>query len=132
MEWKPFKIKFGRERIITPGGLALVGQLLKHSNLARRLNQLGKPKGQKHRNSDCVMGLVGLLCQGKTDYYEDMREMQEDPSCDWTGLAENGYACLAEDCFQAAGQNRHQTPDLYRLSRGHPCPDNKFTARAAS
>ena len=57
----------------------MVGALLKKTNLGRLLNRLGKPQNVKHENSNCVFGYVGLLCQGKTDY-EDIREMQEDPS----------------------------------------------------
>jgi len=79
MEQQPFKIVFGNERLITPSGLAIVGALLKKTRLGGRLNQLGKQQGVKHENSNCVIGYIGLLCQGKTGY-EDMREMQEDPS----------------------------------------------------
>jgi len=57
----------------------LVGQLLKRTSLARSLNRLGKPKDVKHQNANCVIPYVGALCQGKTDY-EDIREMQADPS----------------------------------------------------
>ena len=91
MEHKPFKIVFGKERLITPGGLAIVGQLLKHTSLRQRLNALGKPKDYKHRNYECVVGYTGLLCQGKTDY-EDMREMQEDPSYYCTALRMDSVA----------------------------------------
>ena len=79
MELKPLKVIKTKERLITPSGLALVGALLKRTRLGRLINQLGKPKEYKHRNSNCVTGYIGLLCQGKTAY-EDMREMQEDPS----------------------------------------------------
>jgi hypothetical protein len=79
MKIVPLKVIQTKERLITPSGLALVGALLKKTGLGRLLNRLGKPKDVKHQNSNCVFGYVGLLCQGKTDY-EDMREMQEDPS----------------------------------------------------
>ncbi len=79
MEIKPLKDITTKERLITPSGLALVGALLKKTNLGRLLNRLGKPKDYKHQNSNCVLGYVGLLCQGKTAY-EDLREMREDPS----------------------------------------------------
>ena len=79
MEIKPLKVIKTKERLITPSGLALVGALLKRTRLGRLLNRLGKPKEYKHQNSNCVFGYMGLLCQGKTAY-EDMREMQEDPS----------------------------------------------------
>ena len=91
MKHKPFKIIFGNERLITPGGLVLIGQLLKRTALRLRLNRLGKPKEFKHRNFECVAGMVGLLCQGKTDY-EDMREMQEDPAFYCTALGMDSVA----------------------------------------
>jgi hypothetical protein len=91
MEQKSYKIVFGKERLITPGGLAIAGQILKHTNLRRRLNALGKPKDYKHGNYDCVIGYAGLLCQGKTEY-EDMREMLEDPSYYCTALRINSIA----------------------------------------
>lgn len=78
MERLPLKVIMTKERLITPSGLALIGSLLKRTNLRKRLNQLGRPKEVKHRNYECVAGYLGLLCQGKTSY-EDMREMQEDP-----------------------------------------------------
>ncbi len=79
MEIKPLKVIKTNERLITPSGLALVGTLLKKTGLGPSLNRIGKPKEFKHRNSSCVFGYTGLLCQGKTPY-EYMREMQEDPS----------------------------------------------------
>jgi len=85
MKQKPYKIVFGKERLITPGGLAIVGQLLKQTDLQKRLKALGKPKDYKHSNYECVVGYLGLLCQGKTEY-ENMREMQEDPSYYSTAL----------------------------------------------
>ena len=91
MEQKPYKIVFGKERLITPGGLAIVGQLLKQTALRIRLKALGKPKEYKHGNFECVAGYLGLLCQGKTEY-EDMREMQEDPSYYSTALRINSIA----------------------------------------
>jgi len=76
---QPIRIKETQERLITPCGMMLVGALVANTNLAHRLNGLGKPKGVKHENANCVIPFVGLLSQGKTEY-EDIREMQEDPS----------------------------------------------------
>jgi len=73
------KIIQTKERLITPSGVALVGALLKKTSLANFSNRLGKPKDVKHQNSNCLISYVGLLCQGKT-VYDDIREMQEDPS----------------------------------------------------
>lgn len=79
MECKPFKVICGNERLITPSGLAIIGLLLRQTELCKRLNQLGQPKEYTHQNYECIIGYLGLLCQGKT-CLEDMREMQEDPS----------------------------------------------------
>lgn len=79
MEYAPFNVICGNERLITPSGLAIVGLLLRQTELRKRLNQLGQPKGYTHLNYECFVGYLGLLCQGKTGF-EDMREMQEDPS----------------------------------------------------
>jgi hypothetical protein len=73
------KVIQSKERLITPSGMALVGALLKKTNLGKLSNHLGKPKDVKHQNSTCLTSYIGLLCQGKSDY-EDVREMQEDPS----------------------------------------------------
>jgi hypothetical protein len=72
------KVIQSNERLITPSGMALVGALLKKTNLGKLSNYLGKPKDVKHQNSTCIYSYIGLLCQGKSDY-EDIREMQEDP-----------------------------------------------------
>ena len=84
MEQKPFKIIFGKERLITTDELALVGQSVKRMALRTRLAALGKPKDFKHKNFEFVMGYLELMGQGKADY-EDMRDMLEDPS----------YYCMA-------------------------------------
>jgi len=84
----PLEVVQSKERLITPSGLGLVGALLKKTQFAKRLNRLGKPKELKHQNGNCVIGYLGLLCQGKTDY-EDMREMLEDPGYYSTALKIN-------------------------------------------
>jgi hypothetical protein len=71
------RIKQTEERLITPGGLALVGRLLKKTALGWQLNRMGNAEAV-HKNNSCVIGYMGLLCQGKSGY-EDMREMREDP-----------------------------------------------------
>jgi hypothetical protein len=68
-----------RERLITPSGVVLVGTLLKKTSLANLANCLGKPKDVKHSNANCLISYIAQLCQGKTAY-EDVAEMQEDPS----------------------------------------------------
>ena len=80
---KPIKIKETQDRLITPGGLLLVGSLLARTALSKLLNRLGKLKDFTHQNASCVLSYVALLCQGKTAY-EDIRELEEDAdfSCD--------------------------------------------------
>ena len=72
-----YKIVTGNQRLISSSGLMLVGQVLKHTRLRQKLNALSE-KGYTHMNHECVVGYLGLLCQGKTAY-ENIREMQEDP-----------------------------------------------------
>ena len=76
---KRIRIKETQDRLITPSGLLLVGALLLNTIIGRRLNRLVKPRDVKHQNASCVIPMIGLLCQGKTEY-EDIREMQKDPS----------------------------------------------------
>lgn len=73
-----FDIKFGKERLITPTGLAAVGVLVNLTDLSKRLNKLGEPKDYEYENSDCVISYLGILCQGKSDF-EDILEMKDDP-----------------------------------------------------
>jgi hypothetical protein len=70
------RIKQTDERLITPSGLALVGRLVKKTSLDWQLNRIGS-KEAFHKNSSCVIGYMGLLCQGKS-VYDDIREMHAD------------------------------------------------------
>ena len=88
MKQDHFKIIFGKERLITPSGLAIVGQLLKKLDLKSKLNKMGEQKNYAHRNYECTVGYTALLCQGKTSY-EDMKEMLEDTSFYCTALQIN-------------------------------------------
>ena len=55
-------------------GLALIGQALAHTHLARDLAEIPLRHGIAH--ADCVMGYVGLLATGKSDFdaIENRRE----------------------------------------------------------
>ncbi len=84
---KTIKIEFSDERLITPSGLSLVGQVLGKSDLVSRCNKLmdkDKRSGPQIKTSDVLLTYIGLLCQSKTQY-ESVNEMLEDPE----------YYCLA-------------------------------------
>lgn len=74
-----FEVKFSKERLITPTGLAIVGSLLNKTNLKKRVNSINlKEKANPFiQNSDVLSAYIGLLCQGKNDF-EDVREMHDD------------------------------------------------------
>lgn len=78
---KTLTVEFSDERLITPSGLSLVGQLLGKSNFIKQCNNM-KVDGQRSqsqiKNGDILLSYIGLLCQGKTAY-EDIREMSDDP-----------------------------------------------------
>jgi hypothetical protein len=77
-KFAPYKIVTGNQRLLSSSGLAIIGQILKHTGLRKALNAINKTKSALHMNFECVAVYLALLCQGKTAY-ENMREMREDP-----------------------------------------------------
>jgi len=78
---KKFKVKFSNERLVTPSGLSIVGQILGKSALVKQCNQASiteKRSQPQIKNGDILLTYIGLLCQGKTDF-EAVKEMAEDP-----------------------------------------------------
>lgn len=74
-------IEFSNERLITPSGLSLVGQLLGKSNFIKKCNNMkvdGKRSQSQIKNGDILLSYIGLLCQGKTSY-DSINEMSDDP-----------------------------------------------------
>lgn len=74
-------IEFSNERLITPSGLSLVGQMLGKSNFIKKCNNMkidGKRSQCQIKNGDILLSYIGLLCQGKTAY-ECIRETADDP-----------------------------------------------------
>ena len=74
-------IKFSNERLITPSGLSLIGQMLGKSNFIKKCNNMkvdGKRSQSQIKNGDILLSYIGLLCQGKTAY-ECIRETADDP-----------------------------------------------------
>mgnify|MGYP007068184160 FL=1 len=77
---KKLIIELSDERLITPSGLSLVGQLLGKSRFIKKCNTMkvdGKRSQSRIKNGDILLSYIGLLCQGKTAY-EDIREMSAD------------------------------------------------------
>lgn len=78
---KTINIEFSNERLITPGGLVFVGQILGQSNFVKKINRapISSEYLQKQiKNGDILLTYIGMLCQGKPQY-EAVREMMDDP-----------------------------------------------------
>ncbi len=58
------------ERLITPSGLSLVGQVLGKSNLIKKANRMRTAKRSQPqiKNGDILMTMIGLLSLGKSDF----------------------------------------------------------------
>ena len=75
-----FILKSSNKSIITPGGVEMVGELLKKTDLRHRINKVGKNAVNKvKKNFACVASMIGCFVQGKCNY-EDVSEFHEDPS----------------------------------------------------
>lgn len=64
-------IRLSEERLITPSGLSLVGQLLGKSRFIKKCNTMkvdSKRSQSQIKNGDILLSYIGLLCQGKTIY----------------------------------------------------------------
>ena len=78
---KTLSVELFDERLITPSGLSLVGQMLGKSNFIKQCNNMkidGRRSQSQIKNGDILLSYIGLLCQGKTAY-EDIREMADAP-----------------------------------------------------
>ena len=78
---KKLVIEFSNERLITPSGLSLVGQMLGKSNFIKKCNNMkvdGKRSQSQIKNGDILLSYIGLLCQGKSSY-DAINEMSDDP-----------------------------------------------------
>ena len=76
---KKFIIEPTNERITAHSGLAIVGDLLYHTNLSQRFNKtkLAKMENPSISNGDVASSYIGLLCQGKSDF-DDIEDFRED------------------------------------------------------
>ena len=78
---KKLVIEFSNERLITPSGLSLMGQLLGKSNFIKKCNNIkvdGKRSQSQIKNGDILLSYIGLLCQGNISY-DAINEMSDDP-----------------------------------------------------
>ncbi|MHB8956261.1 MAG: hypothetical protein ACYC4U_25030 [Pirellulaceae bacterium] len=71
------------EILVSHSGLALIGAMLEHSLLRKRLNDifLGKRKRPEVAYGDVLTGVIGLLCLGKSDYADIEAYRQETFFC---------------------------------------------------
>lgn len=77
---KKLVITCSNERLITPSGLTLVGQMLGKSSFIKKCNNMkvdGKRSQSQIKNGDILLSYIGLLCQGKTAF-ESINEMSDD------------------------------------------------------
>ena len=67
------------ERLITPSGLSLVGQVLGKSNLIKKANRMRTEKRSQPqiKNGDILLTMIGLLALGKSDF-ENVNEFHTD------------------------------------------------------
>ena len=67
------------ERLITPSGLSLVGQVLGKSNLIKKANRMRTEKRSQPqiKNGDILLTMIGLLALGKSDF-ENVSEFHTD------------------------------------------------------
>ena len=67
------------ERLITPSGLSLVGQVLGKSNLIKKANHMRTEKCSQPqiKNGDILLTMIGLLSLGKSDF-ENVNEFHRD------------------------------------------------------
>lgn len=65
-----FTLRQTKELLTSQSGIALIGALLIKVNYHHSIDQLSMPKDRGHNllNSDIALSMIGLLCQGKSDY----------------------------------------------------------------
>lgn len=76
---RKLEIVVSDERLITPSGLSLVGQVLDKSDLIKKANRMRTEKRSQPqiKNGDILLTMIGLLTLGKTDF-EDVNEFHTD------------------------------------------------------
>ena len=76
---RKIKIVLSEERLVTPGGLALVGQVLGNSDFIHKANHMRTPKRSQPqiKTGDILLTMIALLCQGKSDF-DNVNEFHSD------------------------------------------------------
>ena len=72
--------RLSNERLITPTGISLVGQLLSVSNFIKKINRLPVEKKRSQPQiptGDILLCYIALLCQAKT-CFDAYRELETD------------------------------------------------------
>ena len=75
------KVVLSDERLVTPSGLNIIGEILGKSNFVEYCNRIPVDRKRSEpqiKDGDILLTYVGLLSQGKTEF-EAVREMQDDP-----------------------------------------------------
>jgi hypothetical protein len=74
-----FELKYGKERLVPNGGLALVGAMPKRTGLAAEVDRVRlEARPACHiPNHDVINTALGLLAQGRTDF-EAVKMLAED------------------------------------------------------
>ena len=77
---RKIEIVLGNERLITPSGLSLVGQVLGKSTLIKKASKMKTQKRSQPqiKNGDILLTEIGLLTLGKTDF-DNVNEFHSDP-----------------------------------------------------
>ncbi len=76
---RKIKVVLSNERLITPSGLTLVGQVLGKSDLVKKANRMRTDKRSQPqiKNGDILLTEIGLLTLGKTDF-DNVNEFHSD------------------------------------------------------
>ena len=76
---RKIEIAASDERLITPSGLSLVGQVLGKSDMIRKANRMRTEKRSQPQigTGDILLTMIGLLTLGKSDF-ENVNEFHTD------------------------------------------------------
>ena len=76
---RKIEIVTSNERLITPSGLSLVGQILGKSELIKKANRMRTEKRSQPqiKNGDILLTMIGLLTLGKSDF-DNVNEFHTD------------------------------------------------------
>lgn len=116
---KKISISYSDERLITPSGLTIVGNMLDKINFAERVNLLTATKKRSQpriRTGDIFLTYIGMLCQGKTEF-DAVKEMKLDE--EYFQLALNSHSGIP-----SAETLRQRMDDVGSSIRSHLLQSN--------